>query len=139
MKRKNRDKAKKKDISGFRELTRALKNFMIAAALVTIVIILPLSLVWKQVYITNISRYHDTLLDSLAVLNKEIDELNIKEEQLSSIKRIEYIAENLLELSYPLSKEIIVVPPEKKAKGKVMPDFPFWDILHKSTSQGKDG
>lgn len=140
MKRKNVLKSKSDKKRSRRENGRfgtLLRYFITAAFLVAIVIIFPLSLVWKQVYITNTSLHRHALKDSLAVLQKEVTALNIKFEQLSSTRRIESIARESLELDYPLSKEIVVVRPKKqKEKGFIL-DSPFWAILKRSITPGK--
>ena len=80
---------------------------------------------------------HDSLKDSLAVLNKEIAALNIKVEQLSRTERIETIARESLRLDYPSSKEIVVVRPEKKDQKGFILDSSFWAVIRKSLKPEK--
>ncbi|MFC1476362.1 cell division protein FtsL [Fibrobacterota bacterium] len=113
------------------------RYFLTAAILIAVVVILPLSLVWKQVYITRTSIHTDMLQDSLAVLNKEIAALNIKVERLSGTERIETIAREALELDYPSSKEIVVVRPGKKGQKDFILDSSFWAVIRKSLKPEK--
>lgn len=114
-----------------------LRYFFTAAVLVAIVIIFPLSLVWKQVYITKTSMHHDSLKDSLTVLNKKIAALNIKAERLSRTERIETIARETLGLDYPLSKEIVVLRTRKKNQRSFILDSSFWAVIKKSLTPEK--
>jgi len=113
------------------------RYFLTASLLIALVVILPLSLVWKQVYITKTSIRTDILQDSLAVLNKEIAVLNIAVERLSSTERIETIAREALELDYPSSKEIVVVRPGKKDQKGFILDSSFWAVIRKSLKPEK--
>jgi cell division protein FtsL len=135
-KSKPKPKGKIPSIVGGRFLN-FFRYFFTAAILVTIVVIFPLSLVWKQVYITKTSMDHDSLRDSLAVLNKEIAALNIKVEYLSRTERIETIARESLRLDYPLSKEIVVVRPKKKSHRTFILDSSFWAVIKKSLTPEK--
>lgn len=114
-----------------------VRYFIYVAILVTIFVMFPLSLVWKQVYITTISLRQDALKDSLAVLQKEVSTLTIMAEQLSSTERIEQIAEESLGLDYPSSKEIVVVRPKKKKEKSFILSSPFWTVLKKSITPEK--
>ena len=113
------------------------KYIITVAVLIALVIILPLSLVWKQVYITRVSMQYDSLKDSLAVCNREIASLSIRAEKLSGTERIEAIAKEWLQLDYPLSPEIVVVRPEKKQGKRFALKSTFWTVLRKSLTAGK--
>lgn len=113
------------------------RYFLTAAILIAVVIILPLSLVWKQVYITKTSMHTDMLEDSLAVLNREIAALNIKVERLSRTERIETIARETLGLDYPSSSEIVIVHSEKKDQKGFILDSSFWAMIRKSLKPEK--
>jgi cell division protein FtsL len=118
-------------------LLHFFRYFFTTTILIAVVVILPLSVVWKQVYITKTSIHSDMLQDSLAVLNKEIATLNITVEQLSSTERIEAIAREALELDYPSSKKIVVVRPEKKDQKGFILDSSFWAVIRKSLKPEK--
>lgn len=109
-----------------------VKYFSMSILLISLVIVLPLSLVGKQVYITNISINQGHLQDSLALLQREIVSLGIKIQKLSNTERIETIARESLGLDYPSSLEIIVVRPEKKKKIVILKNSPFWALIKKS-------
>ena len=113
------------------------RYFLTAAILVTILVIFPLSLVWKQVYITKTSKDLDSLKDTLAVLNKEIATLSYRVEQLSETERIENIARESLGLDYPLSREIVVIRPKKKSHRTFILDSSFWAVIKKSLTPEK--
>ena len=116
-----------------------LANFLLIATLcVVVVVMLPLSIVWKQVYITKTSQYQNDLRDSLSVLQKKLTTLTIKAEQLSSVERVEEIAKVFLELDYPVSKNIVILRPRTiNKKRKFVVKSPFWTVLKKSIAPEK--
>jgi len=114
-----------------------IKYIITVAVLVAVIVMLPLSLVWKQVYITRTSMQYDSLKDSLAVLNREIAVVSFRAEKLSSTGRIETIAKERLQLDYPLSPEIVVVRPEKKQRKAFALKSTFWTVLRKSLTAEK--
>jgi cell division protein FtsL len=114
-----------------------VKYFTVAAICIAAGIIFPLSLVWKQVYITTTSMQQDSLQDSLTVLQKEVITLTILAERLSSTERIEMIAKGSLALDYPSSREIVVVRPRKKKESGLTFSSPFWTVFKKSLTPEK--
>ncbi len=114
-----------------------LKYFIGAAFLIMVVVMVPLSMVWKQVYITNISKQHHALQESLSDLQKEVTALTFTAENLAGTRRIESIARESLGLDYPSSKEIVVVRPEKKKEKASLLNSPFWTVLKKSITPEK--
>lgn len=114
-----------------------VKYFIGAALLILVVVMVPLSMVWKQVYITDISKQHHALKKSLSVLQKEVTALTFTAENLAGTRRIESIARESLGLEYPLSKEIVVVRPEKKKEKASLLNSPFWTVLKKSITPEK--
>lgn len=114
-----------------------VQYFFTATVLVAIVIMFPLSLVWKQVYITDTSLHRHALKDSLTTLHKEVTALTIMAERLSSTARIERIAKESLSLDYPSSKEIIVVRPKKQKESHAILSVPFWTVVRKTISPEK--
>ncbi len=103
--------------------------FIIAGSLVVTV---PLALVWKQSHITQVSLRYDSLQDSLAVLNKKTTTLHVRAKQLSNAERIETIAQSALGLTYPKSEAIIIMPSEKKGPIRFLSKSPFWTMIKKS-------
>ncbi len=140
MKRTTRKKIKtnRKAIkdNGWR-LVPLVKYFTAAVFLILAVVMLPLSMVWKQVYITDISKQHHALRDSLAVLQKEVTTLTFTAEDLAGTRRIESIARGNLGLDYPSSKEIVVLRPQKKKEKTSLLNSPFWTAFRKSITPEK--
>ncbi len=114
-----------------------VKYFVATALLILAVVMLPLSLVWKQVYITDISKQHHLLQDSLSVLQKEVTTLTFTVENLAGTRRIESIARGSLGLEYPSSKEIVIIRPEKKKENASLLNSPFWTVLKNSITPEK--
>lgn len=111
---------------------------VMAAFLIGLIVMVPMVMVWKQVYITALSRRFDELRDSTAVLQKEIAVLNMSIEQLSRTERLEKIARESLGLEYPSSKQIIVVRSNDKRPGKnSFLDSHLWMVVRKSLSPKK--
>ncbi len=78
-------------------------------AFVAILVIGPLLVVWKQVYITEVSMKRSALADSLTILSKETAQLRFAAEKLSNTSRIETIARERLGLEYPAAGQIIII------------------------------
>lgn len=119
------------------KISHLIKYFVLTVLIISTIIIIPLTLVWKQVYINNASVHFDSLKDSLDVLHKEVAALNIVAEQLSSTERIERIANKSLGLDYPLFKEIVIIRPMPKKEKIFVFDSPFWAVIKKSISSEK--
>jgi len=137
-KTKNKRKSEKKRINNFGSAVLPIvKIFSTATILIIIVVMFPLSLVWKQVYITNTSLHQNSLQDSLTVLQKEVITLTMAVERLSSTERIEKIAKESLALDYPSSKEIVVIRPRKKKESGFKLNSPFWTVFKKSLTPEK--
>lgn len=114
-----------------------VKYFIIAVSIIVLLIMLPLTLVWKQVYINSSSISFESLRDSIEVLHKKHARLNIRAEQLSQTARIEKIAREQLDLDYPASKEIVVIRFLPKKGKKFVLDTPFWAVLKRSLTLKK--
>ncbi|MGD9202820.1 MAG: hypothetical protein PVI26_14770 [Chitinispirillia bacterium] len=136
--RKRRKKFEFKKIL-YTELKRLsiVNHYIIALIVIASIVIIPLLLVWKQVYITNASVHTNSLKESLDVLNREIAELNILAEQLSCSERIEGIARNSIGLDYPKFEEIIFIRSVNKKKRKIVFNPPFWAVLRRSIGSEK--
>ena len=104
---------------------------------VAAVVLLPLSLVWKQVCITRTSMRCDMLQDSLAVLNKEIGLLKVSVERLACSERLEAVARQSLGMEYPLSKEIVVLRYGKRGKNVFSLDSSFRAVVRKTLKPEK--
>ena len=69
----------------------------------------PLCIVWKQVFINELSIHGKTLSESIIVLNRETAQLRLMVEKLTSTHRIETIAREQLGLGYPSFDQIVIV------------------------------
>ncbi|MDG5814902.1 cell division protein FtsL [Chitinispirillales bacterium ANBcel5] len=87
-----------------------LRIVLWALLIVSTVLSGPLLVVWKQAYINTASLQLDLLSDSLSVLEKQITTVKMECEKLSSRTRIEHIARTVLNLDYPTSEQIVIVP-----------------------------
>jgi cell division protein FtsL len=86
------------------------RSMMVGVGLIALLISGPLLLVWKQVYITDTSLKLNAMADTLASLEKQVAALRLTRERLSSTERIELFARNALQLDYPSSDQIVIVP-----------------------------
>jgi cell division protein FtsL len=101
---------------------------------VVVLIIWPMFMVWKQIYITNVSMRESTLADSLIVLSKQVATLHLYNERLASTQRIESIARTSCGLDYPTSEQIIVVRECKKGVREKSSGSGFLAILRRTFS-----
>jgi cell division protein FtsL len=69
----------------------------------------PLCIVWKQVYINELSMRKKTLNESIVRLSAEATRLQLIVEKLSSPLRIEKIAREHLTLDYPVASQMVIV------------------------------
>lgn len=79
----------------------------------------PMLLVWKQVYIADVSMRIEALTDTLSAQNHQIAALRLVCDRMSSNARIESFARSVLKLDYPSSDRIVIVaveaPPKKRS------------------------
>jgi len=90
------------------------RQLFIGILCVVILIIWPMFMVWKQIYITNVSIRESALSDSLIVLTKEAATLRLYNEKLCSTQRIESIARKAIGLEYPTSEQIVLIRESKR-------------------------
>jgi hypothetical protein len=114
----------------FRELS-------IGIICVVILIMWPLFMVWKQIYIANISVRDAVLSDSLVTLNKQYAGLRLYSERLASTERIESIGRTCLGLEYPASGQIIVIRENGRAAPYQKKQPGFFAVLRKTVSRQK--
>jgi cell division protein FtsL len=86
-----------------------LRQLVAGIFFVIILIIWPMFMVWKQIYITNVSIKESALSDTIMTLSKQSATLRICNEKLASTQRIESIARSSVGLEYPTSAQIIVI------------------------------
>ncbi|MCX7726006.1 MAG: cell division protein FtsL [Chitinispirillaceae bacterium] len=90
------------------------------AGMIAIFVSLPLSIVYKEQYITKKSLQISKQYDSLTIETKNIEKLRLVCERLASKERIERIAKKSLGLEYPSTEQIVIVkiPAEKEEGSK---------------------
>ncbi|MBD3346991.1 MAG: hypothetical protein GF401_18205 [Chitinivibrionales bacterium] len=131
MKKKQQNTQKKEVVIRFRHVLAAIT--LVAAS-----VLLPLFIVWKQVYITEASMKSKVYADSLVVLKQETERLRLTCENLVQSERIEKIAVNHLDLHYPPSNRITIIEPEgTPPKKSFMGGWEFFALIRKSLSQDK--
>lgn len=86
-----------------------LRELAVGIACIAFLIVWPLFMVSKQIFITNLSVRESALADSLAVAGKCLASLKLYNEKLSSTARIESITRERLGLEYPTAGQIIVI------------------------------
>jgi cell division protein FtsL len=91
-----------------------LRQLVAAILFVIILIIWPMFMVWKQIYITNVSIKESALSDTIMTLSKQSATLRICNEKLASTQRIESIARSSVGLEYPTSAQIVVITETRK-------------------------
>jgi cell division protein FtsL len=104
-------------------------------AFVAILVIGPLLVVWKQVYITEVSMKRSALTDSLTVLSKENAQLRFAAEKLSNTGRIESIARERLGLEYPAAGQIVIIKHREPDRKQSDSEGNFFAILRRSLSR----
>ena len=114
-----------------------LKLRQLAAGIlfVVVLIIWPMFMVWKQIYITNVSMKESVLADSLIRLSKEAATLRMYNEKLAGTQRIESIVRAAVGLEYPTSAQIVVIRESRKDLGKQSGGSGFLAILRRTFSR----
>jgi hypothetical protein len=114
-----------------------LRELSIGIVCVVILIMWPLFMVWKQIYIANMSVRDAALSDSLVTLNKQYAGLRLYSERLASTERIESIGRTCLGLEYPASGRIIVIREGGRAASVQEKQPGFFAVLRKTVSRQK--
>jgi cell division protein FtsL len=125
MSQKKKTKIKNTPVLGIRSMLGGITVLLL-------VLVGPFLAVWKQVYINDASLRLDALEDSLAVINTDVAALQLQCEQLSQNERIEAFARTALDLEYPTSDQIIVVPESSKKYVYTKRTSDFWVSLWQS-------
>ena len=118
-----------------------VRHILLMGLMMTVVVTLPLVLVWKEAYRTEISVKHKECTDSLQVLRREAARLALVADSLSDVRRIERIARTALGLEYPESDRTAVVgpPPRGGLHRRALMGLEFFAILRKSLQGGDTG
>ena len=86
-----------------------LRQLIAGTVCVAFLIIWPLFMVSKQIFITDLSMRESALADSLSAAGKELAALRLYNEKLSSTARIEAITRKHRGLEYPAAAQIVVI------------------------------
>ncbi|MBN1980313.1 MAG: cell division protein FtsL [Chitinivibrionales bacterium] len=103
------DTRHKRTVRGRIQWMNPMHFLLIVAFCIGLAILIPLTQVWKQSYITQISLRQQSLKDSCAQLSSQLKALTLEAAELSKNERIEAIAVNKLHLVYPMSSDIIII------------------------------
>jgi cell division protein FtsL len=114
-----------------------VRHLAAIAAGVSLFIAGPLGMVWKQVYINQISVRQTKLSDSLIVLNKQAARLRLSIEKYSSTSRIEAIARDCLNLDYPSASQIVIIKHSPHGKAASDSGSNYLAILKRSMGRGR--
>ncbi len=112
-----------------------LRQLIIGVVCVVLFISLPMFMVWKQIYITNVSVRQSALADSLIVLSREAAGLRLYNERLANVQRIETIAKGALGLDYPTSEQIVLVREHKRNADRKEPRQGFMAFFRRTFSR----
>jgi cell division protein FtsL len=104
---------------------------------IALVIALPLGVVWKQVYITQSSVGLNRLSDTLALVTKQVAQLRLGVEKLSSTSRIEAIARQCLRLDYPSAGQIVIMKQGSQKDTTALVQNNYMAILRRSIARSK--
>ncbi len=86
-----------------------LRELAVGIACISLLIVWPLFMVSKQIFITNLSVRESSLSDSLSATCRRLAALRLYHEKLSNTARIESIGRERLGLEYPAPGQIVVV------------------------------
>jgi cell division protein FtsL len=112
-----------------------LRQLVMGTLCVVVLIMWPMFMVWKQIYITNVSLKESALSDSLVALSKESATLRLYNEKLAGTQRIESIARSSLGLEYPTSQQIVVVREGRRGERQAPEGKGFLAVLRRTFSR----
>ena len=114
-----------------------IRHLAVIAGAVALLAAGPLGMVWKQVYITQLSMRGGAVSDSAAVLGKQAAQLRLSIDNLSGTGRIETIARQRLGLEYPAAGKIIIVKRHGAVVAATAPGKGFFATLLRSITGGR--
>jgi cell division protein FtsL len=97
-------------------------------AVIGLVIACPLFVVWRQVYLRDVSIRRALVSDSLSQCSRELARLRIISEKYAATPRIESIAREKLGLEYPTADRIVILD-EKENTPPVSSGLGEWRLL----------
>jgi len=116
-----------------------VRIMIIGVAAIIALISGPLLAVWKQVAINNTSIELSKTTERLSSLRKEIATLQFTCERYASTERIEKIAQEKLNLGYPVSSQIVIIQLEKQDSQKLSSTSKEFLVYLKKTITGDRG
>jgi hypothetical protein len=108
-----------------------LRELIVGIVCIAFLIIWPLFMVSKQIFITNLSIRESALSDSLSLAGRELAALRLYNEKLSSTARIESITREYRGLEYPVAGQIIVIRENRNNNGDGKKGTGFFTFLKK--------
>lgn len=108
----------------------------IASLVVAFAIAAPLLMVGKQVYMRNLAIRCEQLSDSVYSYNREIGQLVLRCQSLATPQRIEQIAREKLDMTYPGSDQIVIVEPSRRSSPR-RAGTAFFAFIRKSFGSGR--
>jgi hypothetical protein len=112
-----------------------LRELVVGILCIAFLIIWPLFMVSKQIFITNLSMRESALSDSLSLAGRELAALRLYNEKLSSTARIESITREHRGLEYPVAGQIIVIRENRSNNGDGKKGTGFFTFLKKPFSR----
>jgi cell division protein FtsL len=109
-----------------------MRHVVVLALFVTVLAAGPLCIVWKQVYITQLSIRQNSVADSVSILSKHAAQLRLTVDRLSETGRIEVIAREKLNMEYPQASNIVIIGRDTPRKSKKLEKSGFFAILRRS-------
>jgi cell division protein FtsL len=111
-----------------------LRELVVGILCIAVLIIWPLFMVSRQIFITNLSMRESSLSDSLSLAGRELAALRLAGEKLSSTARIESIMRERRGLEYPAAGQIVVIRESSDLDEKT--GLHFFAAIKKSLSHG---
>jgi hypothetical protein len=112
-----------------------VRELVIGIVCIAVLIVWPLLMVSKQIFITNLSIRETALADSLASAGRQLAALRLYNEKLSGTARIESISRDRLGLDYPAAGSIVVIREDGRAPADGTKGRHFFAILKKPFSR----
>jgi len=114
-----------------------LRELVAGIAFIALLIVWPLSMVSKQIFITNLSVRESALADSLIAMQRQCAAQRLYNEKLSSTARIESIMREHRGLEYPSAGQIIVIREPRQDNPGKQGASTFFAIIKKPFSREK--
>ena len=114
-----------------------LRVLIIGIVCIAFLIIWPLFMVSKQIFITDLSMRESALADSLSLAGRELAALRLYNEKLSSTARIETITREHRGLEYPVAGQIIVIRENRNNAGDGKKGMGFFTFIKKPFFHGR--